>query len=134
MVVGIDSLRDADGEWRVRSHTGDPAAMRALPRRTLDWVEEAQRLGAGEMVLNCMDSDGVRAGYDIEQLRAVRAVCTIPLVASGGAGEASHFERVFREADVDAALAASVFHSGALSIPRLKRALRHADIEVRDVA
>ena len=134
VVVGIDSLRDADGEWRVRSHTGDPAAMRALPRRTLDWVEEAQRLGAGEMVLNCMDSDGVRAGYDIEQLRAVRAVCTIPLVASGGAGEASHFERVFREADVDAALAASVFHSGALSIPRLKRALRHADIEVRDVA
>ena len=134
VVVGIDSLRDADGEWRVRSHAGDPASMRALPRRTLDWVREAQRLGAGEIVLNCMDSDGVREGYDIEQLRAVRAVCEVPLVASGGAGEAAHFERVFREADVDAALAASVFHSGALPVARLKSRLRAAGIEVRDAA
>ena len=134
VVVGIDSLRDADGEWRVRSHTGDTASMRALPRRTLDWVQEAQRLGAGEIVLNCMGSDGVRDGYDIEQLRAVRAVCEVPLVASGGAGEAAHFERVFGEADVDAALAASVFHSGALSIPKLKARLREAGIEVRDAA
>ena len=134
VVVGIDSLRDADGEWRVRSHAGDPASMRALLRRTLDWVQEAQRLGAGEIVLNCMGSDGVRDGYDIEQLRAVRAVCEVPLVASGGAGEAAHFERVFGEADVDAALAASVFHSGALSIPKLKARLREAGIEVRDAA
>jgi len=134
VVVGIDSLRDADGEWRVRSHTGDTASMRALARRTLDWVQEAQRLGAGEIVLNCMGSDGVRDGYDIEQLRAVRAVCEVPLVASGGAGEAAHFERVFGEADVDAALAASVFHSGALSIPKLKARLREAGIEVRDAA
>ena len=134
VVVGIDSLRDADGEWRVRSHTGDTASMRALARRTLDWVQEAQRLGAGEIVLNCMGSDGVRDGYDIEQLRAVRAVCEVPLVASGGAGEAAHFERAFGEADVDAALAASVFHSGALSIPKLKARLREAGIEVRDAA
>jgi len=134
VVVGIDSLRDADGEWRVRSHTGDPAAMRALPRRTLDWVVEAQALGAGEIVLNCMGSDGVRDGYDIEQLRAVRAVCEVPLVASGGAGEAAHFERVFRDADADAALAASVFHSGTLSIRQLKSGLREAGIEVRDAA
>ena len=134
VVVGIDSLRDDDGEWRVRSHAGDPAAMRAVPRRTLDWVAEAQRLGAGEIVLNCMGSDGVRAGYDIAQLQAARAVCGVPLVASGGAGEAAHFERVFREADVDAALAASVFHSGALPIPRLKARLREAGIEVRDAA
>lgn len=134
VVVGIDSLGDDDGEWRVRSHAGDTAAMRALPRRTLDWVAEAQRLGAGEIVLNCMGSDGVRAGYDIPQLQAVRAVCDVPLVASGGAGAATHFEQVFREADVDAALAASVFHSGALPIPWLKSRLRAAGIEVRDAA
>ena len=131
VVVGIDSVRDADGEWRVRSHTGDPDAMRAPGKRTLDWVVEAQALGAGEIVLNCMGSDGVRGGYDIEQLNAVRARCAVPLVASGGAGEAAHFAEVFRAADVDAALAASVFHSGAVPIPALKQALRAQGIEVR---
>ena len=131
VVVGIDSVRDADGEWRVRSNTGDPDAMRAPGKRTLDWVVEAQARGAGEIVLNCMGSDGVRGGYDIEQLNAVRVLCAVPLVASGGAGEAAHFAEVFREADVDAALAASVFHSGAVPIPALKQALRAQGIEVR---
>ena len=131
VVVGIDSVREADGEWRVRSHTGSPDAMRAPGRRTLDWIEEAQRLGAGEIVLNCMGSDGVRGGYDIAQLRAARAVCHVPLVASGGAGEPAHFAHAFLEADVDAALAASVFHSGAVEIPALKRFLRGQGIEVR---
>lgn len=134
VVVGIDSQRDADGEWRVRSHTGDPARMRATARRTLDWVVEAQRLGAGEIVLNCMGSDGVREGYDIDQLRAVRAVCDVPLVASGGAGTPAHFREVFAEADVDGALAASAFHSGRVAIPVLKGYLRGAGIEVRDAA
>jgi imidazole glycerol-phosphate synthase subunit HisF len=131
VVVGIDSLRDADGEWRVRQYTGDPSRTQALPRRTLDWVVEAQRLGAGEIVLNCMGSDGVREGYDVAQLAAVRAVCAVPLVASGGAGAMAHFASVFREADVDAALAASVFHSGAVPIPALKDFLADAGIEVR---
>jgi cyclase len=131
VVVGIDSVREADGEWRVRSHTGSPDAMRAPGRRTLDWIIDAQRLGAGEIVLNCMGSDGVRAGYDIAQLRAARAVCHVPLVASGGAGEPAHFAHAFLEADVDAALAASVFHSGAVEIPALKRFLRGQGIEVR---
>ncbi|GHB95861.1 imidazole glycerol phosphate synthase subunit HisF [Thermomonas carbonis] len=131
VVVGIDSLRDVDGEWRVRSHTGDPDAMRAPGKRTLDWVVEAQALGAGELVLNCMGSDGVRGGYDLEQIAAVRAVCNVPLVASGGAGEAAHFTEAFRQADVDAALAASIFHSGAVAIPALKQALRAQGIEVR---
>jgi cyclase len=134
VVLGIDSLRDADGEWRVRSHTGDPARTRALARRTLDWVDEAQARGAGEIVLNCMGSDGVRSGYDLEQLRAVRARCRVPLVASGGAGRSEHFVEVFRDADADAALAASVFHSGAVAIPALKQDLRAAGLEVRDVA
>ena len=131
VVVGVDSLRDADGEWRVRQYSGDPARSQALPRRTLDWVVEAQRRGAGEIVLNCMGSDGVRAGYDLEQLRVVRALCRVPLVASGGAGAAEHFRDAFVEADVDAALAASVFHSGAVPIPALKRMLAAAGIPVR---
>ncbi|MBD9378475.1 MULTISPECIES: imidazole glycerol phosphate synthase subunit HisF [Pseudoxanthomonas] len=134
VVVGIDSVREADGEWRVRQYTGDPARTRALPVRTLDWVGEAQRLGAGEIVLNCMDSDGVRRGYDIEQLTAVRALCAVPLVASGGAGEPEHFAEVFQRADVDGALAASVFHSGRIAIPDLKTYLRGQGTEVRDVA
>ena len=130
VVVGIDSQRETDGEWRVRSHTGDPDAMREPGRRTLDWVIEAQSRGAGEIVLNCMDSDGVRSGYDIEQLHAVRDACRVPLVASGGAGTVQHFIDVFRDADVDAALAASVFHSGTVVIASLKHDLRQAGIEV----
>ena len=133
VVVGIDSLRDGDGEWRVRSHSGDPSMMQALGRRTLDWVAEAQQRGAGELVLNCMGNDGVRNGFDIAQLRAAREVCAVPLVASGGAGTARHFVEAFRDADVDAALAASVFHSGAIAIPALKSVLRENGIEVRHV-
>ncbi|HET7301619.1 MAG TPA: imidazole glycerol phosphate synthase subunit HisF [Oleiagrimonas sp.] len=131
VVVGIDSLRDEDGEWRVRQYTGDPARTRALRRRTLDWVIEAQQRGAGEIVLNCMGSDGVRSGYDIEQLIAVRDICHVPLVASGGGGTAGHFVDAFREADVDAALAASVFHDGHMAIADLKQTLASAGIEVR---
>lgn len=131
VVVGVDSVRDPDGEWRVRQYTGDPSRTRALPMRTLDWVVQAQSLGAGEIVLNCMDNDGVRRGYDIEQLAAARALCRVPLVASGGAGEEAHFADVFHHADVDGALAASVFHSGRIAIPELKRFLQGQGIEVR---
>lgn len=130
VVVGIDS-RELDGEWRVNQYTGDPSKMRELSRRTLDWVLEVQQRGAGEIVLNCMASDGVRQGYDLAQLRAVRALCQVPLVASGGAGSPQHFAEVFRDAGVDAALAASVFHSGAIAIPDLKRFLRAQQVEVR---
>ncbi len=131
VVIGIDSLRDADGQWRVRQFAGDPGKTLALPRRTLDWITEAQQRGAGEIVLNCMGSDGVREGYDIDQLQAVRAVCEVPLVASGGAGTVQHFLDVFRTADVDAALAASVFHSGAIAIGDLKQFLGSHGIAVR---
>ena len=132
VVVGIDSLRDGDGVWRVRSHTGDPSAMRMHARPTLEWIAEAQQRGAGEIVLNCMASDGLRAGYGIAQLQAARAACDVPLVASGGAGAIAHFIEVFDAADVDGALAASVFHAGIVPIPGLKQALRDAGIEVRD--
>ena len=134
VVVGIDSLLDPDGEWRVRQYSGDPDNTRALQRRTLDWIVEVQKLGAGEIVLNCMGSDGARTGYDLDQLKAARAVAHVPLVASGGAGRAEDFVAVFKEADVDAALAASVFHTGILPIPTLKKRLREERIEVRDVA
>ncbi|MGP1665736.1 MAG: imidazole glycerol phosphate synthase subunit HisF, partial [Rhodanobacter sp.] len=123
VVVGIDSLRDADGEWRVRQYTGDPSKTQALARQTMGWIVEAQQRGAGEIVLNCMGSDGVRKGYDLEQLKLARAICQVPLVASGGAGEPQHFRDAFADADVDGALAASVFHSGQIRIPALKQAL-----------
>ncbi|GAB2578348.1 imidazole glycerol phosphate synthase subunit HisF [Dyella jejuensis] len=131
VVVGIDSMRDGDGEWRVRQYTGDPAKTRSLSRRTLDWILEVQRRGAGEIVLNCMDSDGVRRGYDLLQLAAARAVCHVPLIASGGAGQVHHFSEAFTQVRVDGALAASVFHSGAIAIPDLKRHLEQQGIVVR---
>ena len=131
VVVGIDSLRDADGQWRVRQYTGDPDKTQALARGTLDWMVEAQRRGAGEIVLNCMGSDGVRQGYDLEQLRAARAICHVPLIASGGAGAMEHFRDAFVDADVDGALAASVFHSGAIAIPELKRYLQRQGVAMR---
>jgi cyclase len=130
IVVGIDSSGSA-GDWRVHQYTGDPNRSRELARLTLAWVEEVQRRGAGEIVLNCMGSDGVRRGYDIEQLQAVRAVCRVPLIASGGAGTPEHFRDVFRDADVDGALAASVFHSGAIAVPDLKQYLRDQGIAIR---
>jgi len=130
VVVGVDSKRSGD-DWLVHQYTGDPSASRGAGRRTMDWILEAQALGAGEIVLNCMDEDGVRRGYDIGQLASARARLTVPLVASGGAGEASHFLDVFSGADVSGALAASVFHTGSLGIRDLKTYLAGAGVEVR---
>jgi cyclase len=130
VVVGVDS-QTAGADYLVYQFTGDPDRSRSTARRTLDWVREAQDRGAGEIVLNCMASDGVRTGYDLAQLRRVREACHVPLVASGGAGAMEHFADVFAGAQVDGALAASVFHSGAIAIPDLKRYLRERHIEVR---
>lgn len=130
VVVGVDSIADGDG-YTVRSHTGNPDRMRVPGRNTLDWLREVVDRGAGEVVLNCMSSDGTRDGYDITQLRAARRLLPIPLVASGGAGAAEHFTAVFEAADVDGALAATVFHSGQITIPELKQQLAAAGIEVR---
>ena len=130
VVVGIDSY-EKDGIYHVRSHTGDPDKMRQTGRLTLDWVAEVIQRGAGEIVLNCMNQDGVRKGYDIAQLSAVRAVCDVPLIASGGAGAMSHFAEVFKDANVDGALAASVFHKAIISIPELKKSLKGGGIEMR---
>ncbi|HYC71105.1 MAG TPA: imidazole glycerol phosphate synthase subunit HisF [Opitutaceae bacterium] len=130
VVVGIDSLAEG-GDYFVKQYTGDPAKTRATRWRTLDWAAEAQRLGAGEIVLNCMNQDGVRRGYDLAQLKAVRPRLRIPLVASGGAGAPEHFRAVFHEAGADAALAASVFHSGSIPIPALKSYLGREGVPVR---
>jgi cyclase len=97
-------------------------------------VREVQERGAGEIVLNCMNQDGVRKGYDIEQLRRVREAVQLPLIASGGAGAMSHFKEVFEQARVDGALAASVFHSAEIAIPDLKRYLLAARIPIRPPA
>ena len=136
VVVGVDSLAlargsSSDPEYVVYQYTGDPGRSRTSGRRTLDWITEAQARGAGEIVLNCMNQDGVRKGYDIEQLAMVRAVCQVPLIASGGAGAMEHFREVFERADVDGALAASVFHTAAIPIPALKRYLINAAIPMR---
>jgi cyclase len=130
VVVGVDSQTEGD-DWMVYQFTGDPDRSRSTARRTLEWVREAQDRGAGEIVLNCMASDGVRSGYDVGQLTRVREVCRVPLIASGGAGAMEHFAEVFEAARVDGALAASVFHSGAIAIPDLKQFLRERHIEVR---
>jgi cyclase len=130
VVVGIDSETTAGG-YRVYQFTGDPNRARDSGRDTLDWAREVQRRGAGEIVLNCMASDGVRRGYDLEQLTAVRGICHVPLVASGGAGAPEHFRDAFQRAGVDAALAASVFHTGAIAVCDLKRNLLEAGVAIR---
>jgi cyclase len=133
IVVGIDSCNRGAGHeaWQL---AGDPNRARSSTRAVKHWVREVQERGAGEIVLNCMGSDGTGEGYDLEHLREIRTICQVPLIASGGAGTMEHFRDVFIRADVDGALAASVFHSGAITIPDLKRDLRSAGLHVRPPA
>ena len=132
VVVGIDSFFDKEtGKYQVYQFTGDETRTQKTTWTTFEWIKEAVKLGAGEIVLNCMNQDGVRQGYDIEQLKQARRVCTVPLIASGGAGAIEHFSEVYQQADVDGALAASVFHKGIISIDKLKDYLSTQHIEVR---
>ena len=140
VVVGVDSLEivgaaaDASATetgYAVYQYTGDPNRSRTSGRRTLEWIVEAQSRGAGEIVVNCMNQDGVRRGYDVKQLKRVRDICQVPLIASGGAGTMPHFKEVFQRADVDGALAASVFHTAAIAIPALKNYLIDAAVPMR---
>jgi cyclase len=132
VVIGIDSL-EREGDYHVYQYTGDPSRTQAAQRKTLEWVREVEHRGAGEIVLNCMNQDGVRKGYDVVQLSAVRAATQVPLIASGGAGAMEHFKQVFEVAHVDGALAASVFHTAAIEIGELKRYLASAGIAIRPV-
>jgi cyclase len=100
-------------------------------KETLSWILEAESRGAGEILLTSMDHDGTKAGFDIGLLKTVNNAVNIPVIASGGAGSIQHFADVFEQANVDAALAASVFHYGEILIPDLKAVLKSRDIEVR---
>ncbi|MCL1068795.1 imidazole glycerol phosphate synthase subunit HisF [Shewanella olleyana] len=132
IVIGIDSFYDAESNsYKVKQFTGDEAATKDTQWYTQDWVEEVQKRGCGEIVLNVMNQDGVRGGYDIKQLSIVRAICDVPLIASGGAGTMAHFKDVFEQANVDAALAASVFHKGIIDINELKQYLANENIAIR---
>ncbi|MBE2893471.1 imidazole glycerol phosphate synthase subunit HisF [Spirabiliibacterium falconis] len=132
IVVGIDTWHDVETDkYWVNQFTGDEKRTRQTNWQTLDWVEEVQRRGAGEIVLNMMNQDGVRNGYDLVQLQKVRSVCHVPLIASGGAGEMVHFRDAFIEANVDGALAASVFHKQIINIGELKAYLATQQIDIR---
>ncbi|MCY4446254.1 MAG: imidazole glycerol phosphate synthase subunit HisF [Rhodobacteraceae bacterium] len=130
VVVGIDSLQEGN-HYVVNQYTGDETKTIITSRHTVPWAQEVQELGAGEIVLNCMNQDGVRQGYDIQQLLAIMKVVRIPVIASGGAGEMKHFAQVFACADVSGALAASVFHTQHIHIGDLKHYLKNHDVEVR---
>ncbi len=131
VVVGIDSREEEDGGgWSVWQYTGDENRAVKAKRETVAWAREAARLGAGEIVLNCMNRDGARQGYDLRQLAAVRAAVSVPLIASGGAGEAEHFLEAF-DCGADGALAAGVFHNGKIRIGDLKRYLAGKNVAIR---
>lgn len=132
VVVGIDSYFDAQtNTYQVKQFTGDEKCTKVTKWQTLDWVEEVQKRGAGEIVLNMMNQDGMKNGYDITQLKLVQQRCHVPLIASGGAGTMEHFYDAFAQADVAGALAASVFHKQLISIPELKTYLREKGVICR---
>jgi cyclase len=133
VVVGIDSYYDSQtNRYCVKQYTGVESKTCTTSWSTPDWITEVQKRGAGEIVLNMMNQDGMRKGYDISQLNIVRPLTRVPLIASGGAGEMVHFKDAFLKADVDGALAASVFHKGIISIPDLKNYLRKEGVPIRD--
>ncbi len=132
IVLSVDARRVPDGGtpqpsgWEVTTHGG----RRSAGVDAVEWARRGQDLGVGEILLNSMDADGTRSGFDLEMIEAVRAVVEVPVIASGGAGEVAHFPPAVR-AGADAVLAASVFHFGTLRISEVKDALRGAEVEVR---
>ena len=127
VVLAIDARRRPEGWYEVVVAGGrTPTGLDAL-----EWAKRGQSLGAGEILLTSMDADGTKAGFDLEMTRAVTQVVSIPVIASGGCGSLEHFAQVFRETDCDAALAASLFHFGELTIPQVKKYLADRNIPVR---
>jgi imidazole glycerol phosphate synthase subunit hisF (EC 4.1.3.-) len=126
IVVAIDAKRSQRG-WEVYIHGGrTPTGLDAV-----EWAKRVESLGAGEILLTSMDADGTKKGYDIELCRAVASAVSIPVIASGGAGTMEHFYEVFTQTNVDAALAASLFHFKEVSIPELKAYLKNKGVHVR---
>ena len=132
IVVAIDAKRNARGSWTVYTHGGRKPAMRGdRELDAIEWAAEVCRRGAGEILLTSMDADGTKAGYDIELTRAVSEAVTIPVIASGGAGNIEHMVHVLREGKADAVLAASIFHFGEFTVGDVKQFLAKADVPVR---
>src|SRR5207237_1572641 len=126
--LAIDARRREDGSgWEVYSHGG----RRATGRDAVEWAAEGERLGAGEILLTSMDRDGTHAGYDLELTAAVSAAVRLPVIASGGAGTAAHMYDALTEGGAEAALAASVFHFGEVTIAGVKAELANRGLEVR---
>ena len=127
VVCAIDAKRRPEGGWTVYLNGGRVDTG----RDALEWAREAERLGAGEILLTSMDCDGGKNGYDLELTRAVSENAGIPVIASGGAGTMEHFYDAFTEGKADAVLAASLFHFGEITIPDLKKYLEGRGIPVR---
>ena len=127
VVVAMDAKRRPEGGWTLYLNGGRVDTG----RDALEWAKEVEALGAGEILLTSMDRDGVKTGYDLELTRAVSEAVGIPVIASGGAGEKAHFYEAFTTGRADAALAASLFHFGELSVPELKRYLQGRGVPVR---
>lgn len=127
VVVAIDAKKVEDGSWHVFVAGGRKDTGIDL----LDWTKKVVSLGAGEILLTSMDKDGTKSGFDIEMLNAVANVVTVPIIASGGAGNSQHILEVFEKTPATGALAASIFHYGEVSIADTKQAMRQSGIEVR---
>jgi cyclase len=126
IVVAIDA-KQVGHRWEVFTHGG----RTATGKDAIGWAQEAQAKGAGEILLTSMDADGTKNGFDLKLTRAVTAAVSVPVIASGGAGTLEHFYEVFAEGGADAALAASVFHYGEISIPEVKIFLKQKKVNVR---
>ncbi len=127
VVLAIDARRHAPGEWHVFTRGGrDDEGLGAI-----EWAARGEALGAGEILLTSMDTDGVQGGFDCELTRTVSSATRIPIIASGGAGKPEHFVRVLTEGCADAALAASIFHYGTYTVNQLKEELDRHGIPVR---
>lgn len=127
VVLAVDARSRGDGTWEVVVAGGrKPTAMDLI-----EWVKKGESLGAGEILLTSMDADGTKAGFDLATTKAVADAVSIPVIASGGCGSLAHFAEVFEETNCDAALAASLFHFGELTVPQVKEYLETRKIPVR---
>ena len=127
VVLAIDGRSRGDGTWEVVVAGG----RKATGLDVVEWAKKGQELGAGEILLTSMDADGTKAGFDLAMTKAVTEAVSVPVIASGGCGSLEHFAEVFQETGCDAALAASLFHFGELTVPQVKEYLNKQNIPVR---
>jgi len=128
IVIAIDAKWMPDGSWHVMVHGG----KKDTGMNAVEWAKTAERLGAGEILLTSVDTDGVKTGFDLPLSKAVTDAVAIPVIASGGAGAPEHFAEVFTETDVSAALAASIFHEKTFTIEQVKKVCRQQGVMIRE--